>query len=103
MASVTVVHEKPVVAVNVAETAAAAATDMTQVPMPLQPPPDQPLKLDPAPGVAVSVTLVPKLNACAQVTPQLIPAGVEVTVPAPVPALLTVTVYWMSVNVAVTD
>ena len=37
-----------------------------------------------------------------QSVPQLIPAGVEVTAPAPVPASATVSAYWLRVNVAVT-
>jgi hypothetical protein len=37
----------------------AAVTLTTQVPVPLQPPPLHPVKLDPTPGEAVSVTLVP--------------------------------------------
>ena len=37
-----------------------------------------------------------------QVDPQLMPAGVDVTVPAPVPPLLTVSGYCKRVNMAVT-
>jgi hypothetical protein len=44
---------------NVAVTVAAAVTVVTQVPVPLHPPPDQPAKLDPPLGVAVRITIVP--------------------------------------------
>jgi hypothetical protein len=54
--------------------------------------PDQPAKLDPETGVAVKVTAVALLKAAEQVVPQLMPAGLLVTVPAPVPALRTVRV-----------
>ena len=45
--------------VNCADTEVAAVTDTTQVPVPEQPPPDQPVKVEPVVGVAVSVTDVP--------------------------------------------
>ena len=67
--------------------------------------PDQPLKVNPAAGVAVSVTLVPLANDAVQVVPQLIPLGLLVTVPLPVPASVTVRTGWAAtrLNVAVTD
>ena len=52
--------------------------------------PDQPAKVEPAAGVAVRVTGVPLLKLDEQTAPQLIPAGLLVTVPLPVPALVTV-------------
>jgi len=61
-----------------------------QVPVPEQPPPLQPLKVEPAAGVAVSVTTVPLAKPAEQVALQLIPAGLLVTVPVPVPAGVTV-------------
>jgi hypothetical protein len=61
-----------------------------QVPVPLQPPPLQPLNVEPAAGVAVKVTAVPLANAAEQVLPQEMPVGALVTVPLPAPALLTV-------------
>ena len=53
--------------------------------------PPQPPNVLPELGVAVSVTLVPKGNAAEHVPPHVIPAGLEVTVPLPVPALDTLT------------
>ena len=49
--------------------------------------PVHPAKVVPVAGVAVSVTSVPLLNEAEQVPPQLIPAGLLVTVPLPLPAL----------------
>jgi hypothetical protein len=60
-----------------------------QVPVPAHPAPDHPLKLDPVPGVAVRVTWLPKAKFAEHVAPQVMPAGDEVTVPDPVPALVT--------------
>jgi hypothetical protein len=61
-----------------------------KVTMPVvQPVPDQPENIEPAAGVAVSVTKVPLLNEAEQVLPQLMPAGPLVTVPVPEPALAT--------------
>src|SRR5216117_4037851 len=88
--------------VNVAVTVVAALTVTVQAPGPEQPPPLQPLKVEPAPGAAVSVTAVPLAKLAAQVAPQVMPAGLLVTVPAPVPALETVSVKVCRVKVAVT-
>ena len=60
-----------------------------QLPVPAQAP-LQPLKVEPEAGVAVMLTLVPWLNVDEHVLPQLMPAGVDVTVPAPVPVFVTV-------------
>jgi hypothetical protein len=73
-----------------------------QVPVPLQPPPLQPLKVEPAAGVAVKVTAVPLPNSAEQVAPHAMPAGELVTVPVPAPDLLTVSVKVWSAKVAVT-
>ncbi len=62
-----------------------------QEPVPEQAPP-QPVKIELPSGVAVRLTTVPLVNEAVQVAPQLIPAGEEVTVPPPVPVLLTVRV-----------
>lgn len=70
---------------NVAETVVAAVTDTVQVrddpahPPPLQPEKTKPLLL----GVALSVTSVLTGYAAEQTEPQLMPAGVLVTVPGP--------------------
>ena len=61
-----------------------------QVPVPEQPPPLQPVKVEPAAGAAVKVTAVPLANAVEHFPPQLMLPGALVTVPAPV--LLTVSV-----------
>ena len=60
--------------------------------MPEQPPPDQPVKVEPAAGVAVSVTGVGAAgspvgaNRAEHVRPHSMPVGLLVTVPDPVPA-----------------
>ena len=54
--------------------------------------PLHPAKVEGDVGLAVSVTRVLKAKAAAQVEPQSMPAGELVTVPVPVPALLTVRV-----------
>jgi hypothetical protein len=76
------------VAVNVAVTEVAALMVTAQVPVPEQAP-LQPAKVEPAAGAAVSVTAVPGPKDCEQVAPQLMPAGLLVTVPEPVPLLVT--------------
>ena len=83
----------PVMAVKVAVTEVLPVTVTLQVPVPEQPPPLQPEKTEPAPAEAVSVTLVPELYDSEQSAPQLMPAGLEVTVPEPVPDLVTERVY----------
>jgi hypothetical protein len=49
-------------------------------------PPDHPAKVELEPGVAVSVTTVPALK--------VVPVGLLVTVPEPVPPLVMLRVYW---------
>ena len=57
----------------------------------VQPVPLQPAKVEPVAGVAVKVTEVPLLYDAEQLLPQLlIPAGLLVTVPLPVPLLVMV-------------
>jgi hypothetical protein len=91
---------------NVATTVWLVAMTVVQVPVPLHPPPLQPAKTDPNASVAVSVTVLPVGNealAALQPPPQLIPDGLLVTVPVPVPALVTVSTDGTALKVAVTD
>ena len=79
-----------VVAVKPAVTVWDAFMLTVHAPVPEQPAPLQPVKVEPLAGVAVSVTLVPLLKFPLQVAPQVIPAGLEVTEPEPVPVSVTV-------------
>src|SRR5207253_1191692 len=88
--------------VKVAVTVVAAESVTAHDPVPEHPPPLQPVKMEPAAAVAVSVTVVPLVKLAEQVTPQLIPAGELVTVPLPVPALLTASAKLGRLKVAVT-
>jgi hypothetical protein len=88
--------------VNVAVTDAAALIITVQFPVPVHAP-LQPVKVELASGIAVRVTTVPAVNSALQVVPQVIPVGEEVTVPPPVPVLVTLKLYWILVNVAVTE
>ena len=65
---------------------------------PLQPP-----KAEPPLALGVSVTTLPLSYVNTHVGPQLMPPSLEVTVPLPVPPLLTVRVNRCTLNVAVTD
>jgi hypothetical protein len=76
---------------NVAMTERLALMVRVQLPLPEQSP-DQPANLERAEATAVSVTAVPCLKAWAQVEPQLIPAGLELTVPVPLPPFVSVSV-----------
>src|SRR5580704_4005986 len=70
---------------KVAVTALAAVMVTLQVPIPEQAP-LQPAKVDPVAAVAVRVTTVPLLKLALQVLGQVMPAGLLLTEPAPVPA-----------------
>lgn len=90
------------VSAKLAVTALAAPMLSTQLPVPVQSP-AQPVNELPAVAAAISVTELPLAKLPVQVAPQLMPAGLLVTVPAPVPFLFTVTRYvGVVVNVAVT-
>jgi hypothetical protein len=73
----------------------------TQVPVPVQGP-DQPVKVDPVVAAAVSVTTVPAEKVGLQLDGQETPAGDEVTVPEPVPAITTLSEPGPGRKVAVT-
>lgn len=76
---------------KLAVTVLAAFMVTVQASVPLQAPP-QPANADPSDGEAASVTVVPATKPFEQVAPQSIPAGALVTVPGPVPPLVTVSV-----------
>jgi hypothetical protein len=85
---------------------AVAAVFTTQEPVPVQPAPFQPVKVDPPSAVAVRVTAMLLKKLALQIAPQSIPVGAEITFPVPVPPLrmVTVKVPWggSTLNVAVT-
>src|SRR5262249_58093693 len=88
---------------KVAVTDCAALIVTVQVPVPEQPPPLQPVNVDPAAGVALRMTAVPLGNVAEHMVPHEMPAGVLVTVPVPAPAVLTVSAKGCGLKVAVTD
>jgi len=59
------------------------------VPVPVQPLAVHPANVDPFAGAAVSVTAVPPVYVSLQSVPQLMPAGLEVTLPEPAPVRVT--------------
>jgi len=73
---------------NVAVTDVVLVGVTLQVPVPVQAP-DQPVKVEPAFGVAVSVMAVPLGKVPLHVVPQVMPVGTLVTDPPPVPANTT--------------
>jgi hypothetical protein len=87
------------VKVKVAVTLRAWVILTVQEPVPLHPSPLQPTNVDPLAAAAVNVTLVPASKAALHAAGQLMPAGLLVTVPLPVPATLTVKVNCWSVIV----
>jgi hypothetical protein len=88
---------------NVAVTEVAALTATVQVPAPVQPPPLQPVNVEPAEGAAVKVITVPLVKAWEQDAPQEMPAGELVTAPEPFPDFVTVSVKDDCMKVAVTE
>jgi hypothetical protein len=79
-------------AVKVAVTLAAETMLTMHVPVPEQPPPDQPANLDPLAGSPVSLTWVPIANEWEQIEPQSIPSGLDTASPEPLPESVTVRV-----------
>jgi phage tail protein X len=94
----------PLLELNVAVTALAALMVTLQVPVPVQAPP-HPANVEPEPTTAVSFTTVPLLKFALQVLGQVIPLGLLVTLPDPVPANVTESAKVVAevLNVAVTD
>jgi hypothetical protein len=78
--------------VKVAVTLVFEARVTLHVPLPEQPPPDQPVNVDSPSGSALSVTMAPSSNSSLHFTPQSMPLGELVTVPPPDPSLETVSV-----------
>jgi hypothetical protein len=74
---------------NVAVTDSAAFIVTMQLPTPVQAP-LQPANVNPAFATCVNVTVCPPLKSARHVLGHNIPDGVLVTVPLPVPALITV-------------
>jgi len=66
---------------------AAFITTVQEAPAPLHAPP-QPENFEPGAGVAVRVTLVPRVTDAPQASPQSIQSDSEVTAPLPLPVLL---------------
>src|SRR5215510_6911720 len=76
--------------------------ETVQVLVPVQPPPDQPVKTEPPVAVAVRTTAPPDGKLAEQLVPQLMPAGALVTLPLPSPARTTVSVTGAGAKVALT-
>jgi hypothetical protein len=83
------------VLLNVAVMVGAEVTTNVHVALvPLHAPPVHPAKVLDAPGASANVMLVPGANVALHAPPQLIPAGLDVTVPVPVPASTILTCGW---------
>jgi hypothetical protein len=66
-----------------ARTVITASSVTTQLPVPEQLLPLQPVNVAPGSGVSVSVTTVPSGNDAVHVVPQRIPSGTDVITPKP--------------------
>jgi hypothetical protein len=89
-------------ALKVADTVVFAFIVTLQAPAPLHPPAHAP-NVEVAAGVSVSVTTVPAANVAWHVVPQLMPAGLLVMVPPPVPELCTVSRYVVGAALKLAD
>jgi hypothetical protein len=76
-------------ALKFADTAVFAFIVTLQAPVPLQAPAHPP-NVEVDPGASVSVTTVPAANVYWHVVPQLMPAGLLLTEPVPLPEFCTV-------------
>jgi hypothetical protein len=86
---------------KVAVTLESLLSAKVQVPAPEQPAPLHPENVELAAGAAVRETCVPRAKLAVQVDPQLMPAGVLVTDPEPVPLSWTLSA-GVAANLAVT-
>ena len=75
---------------KVAVTEVAELMVSVQAFVPEHPPPDQPAKVEPASGVAVTVTVVPGVKVAEQALPQKMPPALEPIRPVPELDLVTV-------------
>ena len=74
--------------IKVAVTAVLAFSATVQVPVPVHGKPLHPANTEPGDAAAVRITVVPAVNAAVHAVPQLMPLGLEVTVPVPAPELV---------------
>ena len=74
---------------KVADTVVFALIVTLQAPVPMHPPVHPP-NVEVDPGASLSVTTVPAVKVYWHTVPQLMPAGLLVRVPVPVPELCTV-------------
>src|SRR5438552_17987163 len=84
-----------------AVTVAAAVRVTVQEPVPEQPPPLQPVKVEPGAGAAVKIGRASCRERVEQLAAEVMPEGALVTVPPPAPALLTVSVLGCRAKLAV--
>src|SRR5688572_10697813 len=87
------VTETPNVGLKLAVTVTLAVTlASVHMPVPVQPPPVQPANTEPPCGPALNTSVLPAGTMVTQAPGQLMPAGLDVTVPLPAPPMTTVMV-----------